>query len=91
MSKRYTATGPWDVEADVQIDDYDGEQAGRVVTKSGPLRDDRTGTVYAEGAWNVTVDGPKGHPRSKTFDGESAWSNARRYADDAAYWIRRNA
>lgn len=52
------------------------------VIQDAPLRDRRTGTVYAEGAMRV-VDERTGKV-VKTFKGECAWMNAERLASDMA-------
>jgi len=48
------------------------------------VQDDR-GNVWHDGCHRITVKGPKGRPRSKTFIGEMAWSEAQRYGSDAIH------
>jgi hypothetical protein len=62
---------------------------GTVGVFSSALVDTRTGDIFREGAWKVTVSGPQGKPRTRTFTGETAWSKAEMYAYDALYWLQR--
>ena len=74
----------------VTVNDYStGEPVGTVVTDTFTLVDSRGGYRYDRGAYRVTVTGPEGHPRTKTFRGESAWSQAACYARDAVQWLNR--
>lgn len=52
------------------------------------LVDDR-GRVYQDGYHKVVITGPQPRPRSKAFEGESAWCDARRYATDAYSQLQR--
>ena len=48
------------------------------------LRSERdNGYVWSAGYHKVVIVGPQPHPRSKAFKGETAWSDADRYASDA--------
>ena len=87
MSKaRYSTPGPW-----YQIDRAVIRDCGRELVvatiEAGDLVDTRTGVSYEDGARKV-----RSHIQQipgKTFRGESAWSDARRYADDIAQAARR--
>lgn len=47
------------------------------------------GAIWHDGAHKVIITGPPGRPRSKTFIGETAWSDAERYIGDAVSWFAR--
>jgi len=47
------------------------------------------GYVWRDGYHKVVVQGPQPRPRSRAFMGESAWSNAERYADDVVSDLQR--
>jgi hypothetical protein len=54
------------------------------------LRSERDhGYVWMGGHHKVVVSGPQPRPRTKTFIGESAWSNAERYAGDVVSDLQR--
>jgi hypothetical protein len=87
-SRRYEVTGPWSIET---INHYAGAS---VTTEIADLRDKRNGQVYRQGAYRVRVRCHpvlSGQPRTKSFYGETAWSDAARYADDALWWFRQHA
>lgn len=52
------------------------------------MTDTRDGHLYRDGAERVTVRGVAGF-RTRTFKGETAWSDAERYANDALWAARR--
>lgn len=52
-----------------------------VIVEQGDLHEGRSNRTYQGGAYRVSS--PEGACRKKTFLGESAWSNAQRYANDA--------
>lgn len=92
MSTRYQATGSSRLTRTIEVE-------GATITEEVmDCRDTRNGTVYTDGCHKVYVTTPSakhsrkpGTPRSKTFYGESAWSNAARYAEDARWWFERQA
>lgn len=54
------------------------------------LLEKRSGHVWQNGAHKVQITTKRpGAPRSRTFYGESAWSDAARYIDDFENWLRR--
>jgi hypothetical protein len=93
---RNTATGPW---ATVREGEFVGDERfdrdtntstqrqGKVWIEQADMLDKKLGTVYPGAAIRVVVKGTTGCPRTKTFYGEMAWSNATRYANDAASWF----
>ena len=77
--------GPKSHDAAEVRDPADGATLATV--EVGDLLDTRTGTTYAEG-WHRVQLTPAGRERTgmrtKTFRGETAWSDAERYARDLA-------
>ncbi len=88
MSKRYEITSEWrqTKSGNVQSDDWTSDNPIVTVTEEvADIRSTRDGWEYRDGAYRVrafyTLTG-KAHTRSRTFYGESAWSNsARQYGD----------
>jgi hypothetical protein len=88
MRNRYVIAGPWSVNTTSTFDHDDATSTLTVETTD--LRDTRSGTVYREGAYRVqVVSTVSGAPRTKVFKGETAWSQAERYAEDARLFFRR--
>jgi hypothetical protein len=86
MSARYTVQGPWRRISSTSITvGFDEKVIGYI--ERADLLDTRTGDTYEDGARRVRslVEGF----RSKTFKGETAWSDARRYSDDLHAFARR--
>ena len=87
MSKRYEITSNWrEVERVTTGPEFTDENYSVTVTREvADIRDKVNGWEYAEGAYRVGAVHPlsgKSHTRSRTFYGESAWSNsARQYGD----------
>ena len=85
--ERYAVHGGWRcaVERVYRNRDWpDQDLAPQTITIDiADLLEKRSGFVWSNGAYRVTL---KNVPdmRSKTFYGETAWSNAARYAADAA-------
>ena len=51
-----------------------------------------TGTHWSNGAYRVAIESDsKPKPRNKTFIGETAWMDARRYAEDMQLDLRLRA
>jgi len=67
--------GPWPDGYDVVIEIRDAIECN--------------GVVWHHGCHKVVVTGPQPRPRSKTFIGETAWSQAERYAGDAISTLQR--
>jgi hypothetical protein len=88
---RYMILPDWSVESTTTIDD--GETKGAVITvETASLKDTRSGHVYAQGAYRVRVrcePTRPDQPRTRTFKGETAWSQAERYAEDTRWYFRR--
>lgn len=94
-SKRNKVVGGWelnpyDAEPVRQVTNYGGESHWVIRTEVADLHDTVCDTVYRHGAYRVTIDGPSPKPRGKTFVGETAWSDAERYANDVYWGLRRN-
>jgi hypothetical protein len=68
--------GPWPEGYDVTIEVRD-------------LYSERDRHVWGDGHHKVVVTGPQPRPKSKTFIGESAWSDAERYAGDVVAELQR--
>lgn len=85
---RYSIEGPWDEEARRDVQDWDLENEWPVITETATLVDSQGGYRYAAGAYRVRFEGPNPKPRAKTFRGETAWSDAERYAGDMALAIQ---
>jgi hypothetical protein len=79
---RYRIEGPWERVSEEKVVDFYGERSWFVVIERTGLTDTRGGHYYADGAYRVSVTGPSPKPRTKTFKGEMAWSQAQNYADD---------
>lgn len=84
--ERYAIHGHWCEVASwvghVVLPDGNDDRA-EVVVKVADLLEKRSGHVWSNGAYKVQLTNVPGM-RSKTFYGESAWSDAARYAEDAA-------
>jgi hypothetical protein len=85
VTARYKILPPWTTREQIEVG------AHVVVVESATLLDARTDHAYGEGAWRVSVEGPSPKPRTRTFKGETAWSAATRYAEDARYGFLRAA
>jgi hypothetical protein len=79
---RYLGHGEWEERDRRTYTDDDGATA-TIVVEQRDLLDTRHNHIYRGGTYRVTLAGIPGW-RTKTFHGESAWSNAERYANDAA-------
>lgn len=62
-----------------------------IIIEDADLRDKQNGKVYEGGASRVRVEGPGPKVRPKVFFGESAWSDAERYASDLFFDQRHKA
>ena len=76
---RNLATGTWHRRERL----IDTDQGYLIDIEQADMHDTKIGKVYVGGAYRVTLRGIPGM-RTKTFLGESAWSDAARYAADAA-------
>lgn len=82
---RYKVCSPWSVDPTVRGGEYDDDKGIHVVeVENADAQDTKTGDVYREGAFRVTVDGKpvRGKGGSTPFYGEMAWSDAQRLAYD---------
>jgi hypothetical protein len=61
----------------------DDNKVARIEVLSADLLEKGSGYIWTSGAFKVTLQNVPGM-RSKTFYGETAWSDAARYASDAA-------
>lgn len=82
-TKRYRPDGPWSIDkvydaADVNV---------TAIIEVSDLVERYTSRRYVNGAWRVRFEG-EAHPRAKSFYGETAWSDAARYADDEIHKLR---
>jgi hypothetical protein len=85
---RYSIEGPWELAETLVLNDgYAGESYVLGKVETATLVDGTGGYRYEQGAYRVTSKVPG--IRTKTFRGESAWSNAARYADDVYEAARR--
>lgn len=92
MNTRYKPHGTWRTAAeDSQPFAYGGDHRylKHVTVEVCDCLEVRSGHVWTNGTFRVTVTGPPGRPRSRTFYGEMAWCTARRYAEDAIVWFRK--
>ena len=101
LGKRYKEQGTFRTDSFQAVDNADGDLIAGVRLLVGDLRDRQDGHVYTDGCWKVTVTMQSGArndydqplvgtpPRSKTFGGESAWSQAASYFDDAVRALRK--
>lgn len=89
MPKGYTPIGPVRIRRDFS---YYGRLPGGydVTIEVRDLRSERDhGYVFPDGHHRVVVYGPRPKPRTKSFYGETAWSDANRYAGDCATELQR--
>lgn len=89
---RYVIDGSFDTKDTTTING-DGFVA-TITTETADLVDTRGGYRYHQGAFRVRVrcePVQDGQPKTKTFKGETAWSAAERYAEDARWFFRRIA
>lgn len=77
---RYAPTGSWRTAYHDRFDTGDAEAS--VTIEIADCRDQRGGRTYSDGTFRVTLKNVPGM-RSRTFYGESAWSNAQRLGNDA--------
>ena len=85
---RYAVAPPWEQVSHAQ-NDREGDAPFEVFHHEAGLREKRSGHVWGGGAHRVRITGPAGHPKSTTFYGETAWSDAERYVRDAIHWYQR--
>lgn len=80
-TSRYTIKPDWAPESNRE----------GVIIETATLVDNRSGREYPLGASRVRFENKVDGFRAKTFKGESAWSDAERYAVDAIFAQRRQA
>lgn len=86
---RYSIASEWEEDSRHDLTYFHGVQR-IVVTEIAELQDNRGGRRYRAGAYRVRVEpNYPGKPRTKTFRGESAWSEAANYAEVVAREIMR--
>jgi hypothetical protein len=68
--------GPWPDGYDITIEVRDVQETN--------------GVIWHDGCHKVVVTGPQPRPKSKTFIGETAWSDAERYASDVIAQLQRS-
>ena len=88
MSKRYTIAGNWTTVEDTAHHNYDGGET-RVRTELSDVTDTKTGHTYRDGARRVTVKTTGNFACSKTFIGELAYTDARRWTNDVLWTVTR--
>ena len=86
-SKRYEIVGSWATVSATVARPWRGEEQGlevRITREVADIRDTQDGHVYDDGSYRVTGRhlGGGSYLRSKTFYGETAWSDSRRLAED---------
>ncbi|MCD6056513.1 MAG: hypothetical protein K0Q89_43 [Thermomicrobiales bacterium] len=83
---RYIVHGEWRYAAHRHglVDRGDDVQPALIEIKVADLLEKRSEHVWKDGAYKVILQNVPGKLRSKTFYGETAWSDAARYASDAA-------
>lgn len=86
---RYVIGNDW---ANIAFDEYEtwGGDVIRVETDTATLTDTRGGYTYPHGARRVTVKMRGGKKRTRTFIGETAYNDAKRWADDVVWGLRRS-
>jgi hypothetical protein len=83
---RYAVHGDWRPAAQHAIPTYDetgDEDAAIITVQVADILEKHSGHVWRSGTYKVTLTNVPGM-KSKTFNGETAWSDAARYASDAA-------
>ena len=78
-NSRYTVVGNWSRSLSPNL------APSVLVIEDSDLHDPRTNTTYPDGAVRVRFLVSVPGFRTKTFKGETAWSDAERYARDAAF------
>jgi hypothetical protein len=86
---RYTIGNDWTSYAFDEYETYGGDVI-RVETDTATLTDTRGGYTYPHGARRVTVKMRGGKKRTRTFIGEMAWADAKRWADEIVWDLRRS-
>lgn len=86
---RYAPTGSWHTAFHMSFTN-DDDSTSSVTVEIADCRDQRGGRTYTDGTFRVTLRNITGM-RSKTYYGESAWSNAQRLANDALTRMRQPA
>jgi hypothetical protein len=83
---RYAIHGDWRYAAHRHglVDRGADVQPALIEVKVADLLEKASGHVWNSGAYKVILQNVPGGMRSKTFYGETAWSDAVRYASDAA-------
>ena len=85
-SKRYEIVSGWDMVGSYIVRPYfdGGDLQVRVTREVANIRDTVGGHVYQDGAYRVKAVHTSGgsYLRSKTFYGETAWSDSRRLYSD---------
>jgi hypothetical protein len=86
---RYDIGNDW---ARYAFDEYKtlGGNVIRVETQTATLIDTRGGYTYSHGARRVTIKMRGGGKRTKTFIGDHAYHDAKRWADDIVWDLRRS-
>jgi hypothetical protein len=85
--KRYEIAGKWRVVTSDEVG-FDCGDPDDVVVQEADLRDKQTSQVYLRGAYRVSPVLARAF-KPKVFFGESAWSDAQRYAGDITTACRR--
>ena len=81
MANRYRVEGPWERAETITLHDgYAGETYELGTVETATLVDERGGYRYDRGAYRVRSKLPA--VRTKTFKGETAWTDAASYAID---------
>ena len=87
MSPRNKAVGPWALDREQTVQGESGKWT--IITEQADMLDARNrGVTMSGGAYRVRVEGPGPAPRTKTFLGETAWSDAERLAQDHLIGLR---
>lgn len=92
-SARNKVTGNWVTYAWHKVTSAFTDQEWTITVHQADHLDTVTNHTYEGAAFKVTVQGPPPAdgsklPRAKTFLGETAWSDAERYASDAHFVLQ---
>jgi hypothetical protein len=88
---RYRIEGDWTELRRTEVEGFGADRvAGVLIYETATLVDSRGGHRYDQGAHRIRVESKlAGKPRTKTFQGETAWSQAESYERDCETVLRR--
>lgn len=90
-ARRYKVEANWHGKVSDTVRDWLRDEVATVTREYATLTDTRTGDRFDRGAIRFTVTAKGGFRKSKTFIGETAWSDGERWANDEVNAASRRA